>query len=132
MKRDDGYATVMAVVLAALIGVVAAFTLVVADVVVTRQSAASAADLAALSASSHLLSGGSVTDACQWAQRSAQVARADIVSCDVVEADAVVEVRTAPSDYTRRLVALLSKSGDGYVHATARAGAPLGWRATPS
>jgi secretion/DNA translocation related TadE-like protein len=110
--RDDaGFVTTFAIgvipLLLLLGGVVASATAVAA----TRHRAEGAADLAALAAAHHALEGDRA--ACAAAEHVAQANGADVLSCRLEGADAVVEVAS-------RLPGRLSPLGQ--VHGKARAG----------
>ena len=121
VRDESGVATVMAASLAVVLMAIAGVVVSVGQVVLTRQLAASAADLASLSAASRLLAGAAVDGACEAAAAVTTRQGAEVVQCIVEGEDVRVEVRRAPPPW---LVPVVSAAGspDGAVHADARAG----------
>ena len=120
-RGDEGFATLFAAFLAIMLCLLAGVSAALGEMVITRQQAGSAADLAALSAADAVLAGASDAQACAAADEAASAALASIVSCRIDGADAVIEVaRRAPPS----VASLMSAAGhsDGAVHAVARAG----------
>ena len=120
---ERGFATVLAATLALVLCLVGGLAAALGEVVLARQQAGSAADLAALSGATAVLGGSSDAEACGAAGESAEAARAEVVSCRMDGADVVVDVaKRAPPWIAPLLVAAGSR--DGSVHASARAGPP--------
>ena len=122
-NHDDGYATVLAIALSLLLLTLGGAVLAVGDVVLTRQQAGAAADLAALSAASRLLAGAGAADACASANTVAAMSGAELMGCASDHEDVVLEVRRWPSESLRPMLRAAG-SPDGAVHARARAGPP--------
>jgi secretion/DNA translocation related TadE-like protein len=90
--RDRGSATVWVLVLAAVLGLVAAASVLVGVAVVARHRAASAADLAALAAAGRAVTGD--PSACATAADVARANAAELTACHVGPG-AIVEVEVA-------------------------------------
>jgi len=102
---------------------VAAGVLVVGQIVLARQVAGSAADLAALSAGSRLMAGGTEEEACEAARAVSLAHRAELVTCGLEGQDMTVESRSLPPAWVQPLL-VASGSPDGAAHAWSRAGPP--------
>ena len=120
---DDGYATVVAIALCLVLLTLGGAVLAVGDVVLTRQQAGAAADLAALSATSRLLAGAGAAEACASADTVAAMSGAELMGCATDGEDVSLEVRRWPSESLRPMLSAAG-SPDGAVHAFARAGPP--------
>lgn len=121
-RRDDlGSATILALVLVAVLGTLAVAGAAVGGVLVGQRRAASAADLAALAAAEALGPGGGSavagTAACDVAGRVSEANGARLVGCVVEGFEVVVEVAVdVPSVFGMRLTAPgRARAGPGMV-----------------
>ena len=92
LRQERGSATVWVLVLAAVLGLVAAASVLVGVAVVARHRAASAADLAALAAAGRAVTGD--PSACEAAVDVALANAAELTGCRV-EPGSVVQVEVA-------------------------------------
>ncbi|MDO8309084.1 MAG: hypothetical protein Q7V58_12105 [Actinomycetota bacterium] len=114
-RSDDGAATIWAVALLAVIGLVATASGGVAALAVARQRVALAADLAALAAAS------SWSDACTAAARSAEANGVLLLSCARDGPDVLVEVAAPVPPLAGQVFTMLGHPVE-QVTASARAG----------
>jgi len=114
---DRGAATVWSLALLSLLLLVGLVCSAVASLAVTRQRAATVADVAALAAA------GALDDPCTQADRSALANGMRLGSCRIHGADVLVEVTARPSALVVRLYGLLGRE-PADVTAVARAGPP--------
>ncbi len=121
MGCDSGLASVVAAALVAVLVVVAGAVLALGQVVVVRQRAATAADLAALAGASAVLRGGVDAEVCDRAAAVARAGGARLEACEVAGADVVVEVS---HPLPRLAGALVRWGGADAVRVRARAGPP--------
>lgn len=98
---DAGFAALVVLALAAVLVACGSFAVALGSVAVTRHRAASAADLAALTAAVHAREGTSA--ACAAARRTAASQHALLRSCWLEGLDAVVEVTAQPGAALDRL-----------------------------
>lgn len=115
--RDEGAATIWAVALLAVLGLVATATGAVASLAVARQRVAMAADLAALAAAS------TWGDPCAAAARSAAGNGAVLLTCARDGPDVLVAVAAEVPSLAGRVFTLLGHPVE-QVTASARAGPP--------
>ncbi|UJW34644.1 flp pilus-assembly TadE/G-like family protein [Saccharothrix sp. AJ9571] len=93
MRRDDGVATVWAASVVAALMVVVTALYGIGVVVLVRQRAAAAADLAALAAAGAAVEGAGA--ACAKAGAVAAKMRVELAGCRLDRWDALIETRTA-------------------------------------
>lgn len=117
VHSDAGAATVWALALVQLILLAALVSAGVASLALTRQRAATVADIAALAGAQ------AVADACAHAGAAAAANGMELQACAGDGTDVVVTVRAHPPELMGRLALLLGRT-PGPVTATARAGAP--------
>ncbi|MFB9427925.1 Rv3654c family TadE-like protein [Streptoalloteichus tenebrarius] len=110
-NRDDGSATLLAVATVFAVLVVTAVVVQIAVATITRRRAESAADLAALAAAAHALSGPEA--ACDRARWIAESMRTQVTNCRFEQWDALVEIEAGVSG---------PLGGFPATHAKARAG----------
>jgi secretion/DNA translocation related TadE-like protein len=116
-QRERGAAVAWSLALMSLVLLVGLVTMALASVMVARQHAAAAADIAALAAAQAL------ADPCGRAGASAAENGASLTACGQDAADMVVEVTVPAPAILNRLLALVGHDA-APVRASARAGPP--------
>jgi secretion/DNA translocation related TadE-like protein len=116
-RRDRGAATVWALALMSVVLLAGLVAATVGSLAVTRQRAATVADVAALAGAQ------AIGDPCASADASTAANGMALVSCVVDGTDVVVQVSAAAPAVARRLLAMLGRVAPD-VTVTARAGAP--------
>lgn len=117
VRSEGGAATVWALALVHLILVAALVSAAVGSLALTRQRAATVADIAALAGAQAL------TDPCRHAGAAAAANGMELLACATDGVDVVVTVRAPPPELIDRLTLVVGRTA-GPVTASARAGAP--------